>query len=209
MNSFSAGGGCSLKISGGTVTIDAAGDGLDSNGSLEVSGGEVYVSGPTNSANGAFDYDSTGVISGGIVVAAGSSGMAQNFDSSSKQGSILVKTQSAQSAGTKITLTDSSGKLLVSYSPTKQFNSVVVSAPGITVGGKCTLTAGSESYTIEMASIIYGSGGGMGFGGGFGGDAQGQDRPDMPGNSGNTTHGGFDGGSPPTGDSGAGEPIKP
>ena len=53
--------------------------GIDSNSVLTVNGGEVYVSGPTNNGNGAIDYENSGTITGGTVIAAGSSGMAQNF----------------------------------------------------------------------------------------------------------------------------------
>ena len=60
------------------MLVNASGDGIDSNGSLSVSGGVVLVSGSTNSGNGAFDYDSSAKVTGGVVVALGSSGMAQN-----------------------------------------------------------------------------------------------------------------------------------
>ena len=55
-----------------------------------MSGGELYVSGPVNDGNGAFDYNGQATITGGIVVALGSSGMAQNFGNNSTQGSILL-----------------------------------------------------------------------------------------------------------------------
>ena len=79
-----------LIISGGYIVIDAAGDGLDSDGNLTVTGGNVYVYGPESSNNGALDFDGTGTVTGGAVVALGASGMAQNFDDSSSQGSILA-----------------------------------------------------------------------------------------------------------------------
>lgn len=55
-----------IKTTGGTITIDAAGDGIDSNGSLSVTGGEIYASGPTMSGNGALDYNGDAIISGGF-----------------------------------------------------------------------------------------------------------------------------------------------
>ena len=64
-----------ILISGGTLTVSAGGDGLDSNGTLTVTGGTVYVEGPTDSGNGALDYGSSASISGGTVVAVGSVGM--------------------------------------------------------------------------------------------------------------------------------------
>lgn len=166
-----------IKITAGVMKINASGDGVDSNGNLYVTGGEIYVSGPENNGNGALDYNGTADISGGILVAAGASGMAQNFGDTSKQGAILVTTQNMQSGA--IILKDSSGKALLNYTPTKTYNSVVISVPGIKTGEKYTVTMGSETQTIEMTSLIYGSGGmgggRQGFGNGMGGE-----RPQRP-----------------------------
>ncbi|MGN1097119.1 MAG: carbohydrate-binding domain-containing protein, partial [Christensenellales bacterium] len=92
-NSFNTASDASIVISGGNVYVNAVGDGIDSNGSVSVSGGTVVVEGPTNNGNGAFDYDGTATISGGVFVAIGSSGMAMNF-SSATQGSILLNISS-------------------------------------------------------------------------------------------------------------------
>lgn len=168
---------CTLTISGGILIVNAGGDGLDSNGALLVSGGITYVSGPTNNGNGALDSGTGASITGGTVIAAGSSGMAENFGSSSTQGSILLNLSSTAAAGTKVAVADESGNVLASFTPEKAFQSVVVSAPGMTVGGTYTVTVGSSSQTVTLSSLIYGSGGGMGMGGpgqgGMGGPGQG------------------------------------
>lgn len=156
--------GAYIAISGGTMHINASGDGIDSNGDLTVTGGETYVSGPTNSGNGALDYAGEAAISGGIFVAAGASGMAENFGDSSTQGAMLV-TVSSGSAGSTISLCDSSGSQLISWQADKEYNSVVISCPGITEGETYTLTTDGSTTQITMSSLIYNSGGGMG--GGF------------------------------------------
>ena len=160
--------GRSLTVTGGSMIINASGDGVDSNGSLTVTGGLLYISGPTNSGNGALDYGTEGVISGGIVVACGASGMAVNFGSNSTQGSILYNFDTSLNGGDTVTLTNAAGEILASFTPEKAYNSVVISAPGIEAGSTYTLTAGSQSVSIEMTSLIYGSGG-MGGHGGMGG----------------------------------------
>lgn len=170
-----AGGGASnaadsyIKISGGYVEVDAGGDGLDSNGWIEISGGEVYVAGPTNSGNGAIDYERYGTISGGIVIAAGASGMAQNFGNDSTQGSILLNVGN-QSAGT-IRITDQGGNVLASYETAKSYSCVVISCGELRVGETYTITAGTYSESITLDSLIYSNGNGVGggafpFGGG-------------------------------------------
>lgn len=149
-----------INISGGIITVDASGDGVDANGSITVSGGELYVNGPTNDGNGAFDYDGTATITGGMVIAVGSNGMAQNFGNSSTQGSILL-TYSAYSDET-VTLKDTSGNTLVSYSPSKSYNCVVISCPSITTGNTYTVEACGQTTSVTMDSLIYGNPAGMG-----------------------------------------------
>ena len=154
-----------ILISGGTIYVRAEGDGLDSNGALTVTGGEVYVSGPQNGANGAIDYETSGQITGGTVVAAGNSAMAMNFGNSSTQGSIMLAT-SNHASGTVVTLKDSTGKELVRYTSECSFNSVVVSCPALVLGGTYTVTAGEESTEVTLSdSLIYGNGSGFGGGG--------------------------------------------
>ena len=171
-----------ILISGGKLHVNAGGDGIDSNGTLKVTGGDVTVDGPTNSGNGALDAGSGSTITGGTVIAVGSSGMAETFGESSSQGSILYNMQESHSAGEKITLKDSSGKVIAEYTAQKTFNSVVISTPEIKKGSKYTLTVGSESYTIEMSSLSYSNGGGMGMGGAGGMRGMGgTDDPNTPG----------------------------
>lgn len=177
-----------LRISGGTLTVNAGGDGLDSNGALEVSGGTITVQGPQMSGNGALDYGSTGTITGGTLIAVSAGGMEQNFGADSTQGSILLSVGN-QSAGTQVTLTDAGGHVIASLTSAKAFGSVIISAPEIQVGETYTLSVGASTQTITMTSLIYGSGSGMGggFGGGMGGKGGMQ-----PGGQG----GGFPGGFP-------------
>ena len=144
-----------LLITGGTLTIKADGDGLDSNGALEVSGGEVYVSGPTSDGDSAIDYGdgSRATITGGTVVALGSTGMAEGFGNSSTQGSMLIS--ASGNAGDTVTLSDSSGKVLCSYVAQKSFACVLVSAPGVEQGKSYTLKVGSNSIDVTLDGITY------------------------------------------------------
>lgn len=164
-----------ILISGGQLYVNASGDGMDSNGSITISGGEVYVSGPTDSGNGALDYASSAKVTGGIVVAVGSAGMAESFGEDSTQGVIMV-TMDNQEQGSLIQLTDEDGNVLVSWTPEKSFGNVVISCPDMVQGGTYTLTAGTSETTVTLDSLIYsagssGMGGGMndGMGGGMGG----------------------------------------
>lgn len=146
-----------ITISGGTLRIDAGGDGIDSNGDLIVSGGEIYVSGPTSDGDSAIDYDGTATVTGGTVVAAGYSGMAQNFGADSTQGSILLTSRSTSTE--PIRVTDASGSVLAEFAPTKAYNCVIVSTPALKQGSTYTVTMGGESTDVTLESLIYGTGG--------------------------------------------------
>ena len=160
-----------IILSGGTLHIDAGGDGIDSNGMLYVYGGEITVDGPENSGNGALDYNTGAVITGGTLVAVGASGMAENFGADSTQCSMMVTSTEYQEAGSRVILKDSDGKELVEFTAAKRYNNVVISCAEIEVGKTYTVTMGDVSTTVEMTETIYGSG--MGVGGPGGGKGQG------------------------------------
>ena len=166
-----------ISITGGKLTVDASGDGIDSNGALTVSGGETYVSGPTNGGNGTLDYAGEAKVTGGIFVAAGSSGMAMGFGSTSTQGAIFV-TYNSQSAGSLVSLTNAAGEEILHWETTKASGSIVLSCPEIKQGETYTLTVGSITGEIVMTDILYGTTSGMGGpGGGPGGPGGGGGTP--------------------------------
>lgn len=142
---FSAASSNLLTISGGYVTVDAAGDGLDSNGSITMTGGTVIVNGPTGNGNGSLDYDGSFDISGGTLVAAGSSGMLQATADDSSQSTIAMTFSQAQQAGTLVHLQDSDGNTIMTFAPSKNYQSVVISSPKLTQGGSYTLYTGGSS----------------------------------------------------------------
>lgn len=135
----------SIVISGGTVYISASGDGIDANGIIEMTGGHVTVCGPTQGDTSILDYDASCTISGGTFIGTGASGMTRGV--SSGQGTVSVST-GTQSAGTQITLTDSSGNVIASFTPALDFSSIILSAPQIQTGASYTLRIGNGVQTI-------------------------------------------------------------
>ena len=173
-----------IRITDGDITIinetgrDA--DGLDSNGDIYISGGNVFISVTSNGGSCAIDYGSenggTCEISGGTVIAAGSSAMAEGFDSSSEQCFIMYNTSNT-SAGTTVSLKNSAGTVLMSEIIPCSFSSVVISTPELQMGEICTISIGDTEaeITVDNASNFNGFGmGGMKQGGfGMGGMQQG------------------------------------
>ncbi len=149
-----------ILITGGTININANGDGIDSNGCIGITGGSVYVLGPSDNGNGAMDYGICAAITGGEIVAVGGSGMAQGFGDESPQCSALVNFDEWVDAGETITLTDSDGKEVLSYKADKKFNSVVISTSDMKQGGIYTLTVGDQGSTFTLDDITYSEGSG-------------------------------------------------
>lgn len=183
-NTFNSNSDAQINITGGYILVNASGDGVDSNGSITMSGGVLLVSGPTDSGNGAFDYNSSAVVTGGTAILCGSSGMAQGFSQNSSQASFMYTLNGSANAGDSIAVTDSSGKVIASFMPSKQYNSIIVSSPELTVGSSYTVTiggtvtgcdqngytvsgkvtGGDSSFAVEISSVStsYGASGGMG-----------------------------------------------
>ena len=176
-----------VYINGGYLYVDANGDGIDANGSIEMTAGTVIVNGPTNDGNGPLDYLGTFNISGGYLVAVGSSGMAQAPSITSTQYSVMYNFTSPQAAGTMVHIETESGQEVLTFAPAKLYQSVLLSSPGLENGSTYVVysggsssgtaadglfsggafTGGSQVSSFTITSMVTGESTGMGgFGGG-------------------------------------------
>ncbi len=142
-----------LTINGGDIYVNAAGDGLDSNGSIYINGGTVIVDGPSDSANGALDYDSECKITAGSLIAVGASGMAQGISSSSVQYGVLINFTSNYTSGTVISILDSNDDEVMTYTSSKSFSSVVFSSSQLSQGTYTIKVNGSTYQTFSISNI--------------------------------------------------------
>ena len=168
-----------LIFNGGNIYVNASGDGLDSNGYLEINGGTIIVDGPTSSGNGALDAESSVSYNGGSLIAVGASGMAVAPGSSSSKYSLSVFFSSTYSAGTTLTVKDSSGNTLLEYSPKKSFAHAVFSSESFKEGETYTILVNGSEYasaTLSEKTTQLGSGGMMMPGAQGGGQQPGQGR---------------------------------
>lgn len=140
-----------MVINGGYVHVLAGGDGLDSNGDLTINGGEVYVDDPSDNGNSAIDYGekSSFYINGGTVVAVGSSGMAEDVSSDSKQQAAFVKLDSQADAG-DVTLKDADGNEIISYTAQKKYDCVIISTAALKEGQTYTLSASGNESEVSL-----------------------------------------------------------
>ena len=145
-----------LYINGGYVWVDAGGDGLDVNGAANMTGGTVLVNGPTENMNGALDYIGGFNISGGLLVAVGSTGMAQAPDQSSSQNSLLINLSSTLSAGTLIHIQNSAGEDILTFASTKRYQSLAFSSPELVNGETYTVSYGGSSSGSQLDGLYQG-----------------------------------------------------
>ena len=138
--------GGSITISGGHIYVTAYGDGIDANGTIDMTGGFVVVTGPTRGDTATLDYDTRATISGGTFIGTGASGMAQTF-SENAQGVIAVSAGN-RSAETEFLLTDSDGSEVIRYAPELDYSVIILSSPEIVSGENYTLSVGSDTAEV-------------------------------------------------------------
>lgn len=159
----------SVTVTGGNLTINSGGDGFDSNGVATISGGTVTVHGPVQNNNGALDVNGSFKISGGVLAAAGSAGMAVAPGTDSPQGWVSATLTTAVPAGTTLNIVDTKGAVVATFVTTKTVQNIVFSSAAIQTGQEYKVTSGtSEIATVTAGTAPAGRGGGPG-GGGFGG----------------------------------------
>lgn len=144
-----------LTINGGFITVDASGDGIDVNGCATMTGGTVIVNGPENNGNGALDYDGTFEVSGGVLIAAGSTGMAQAPSDGSSINSIKL-TLSSQSAENIVRIEDEDGNEIVTFAPAKQYASIVIASSEFETGSTYNVYVGGSSDGTSNSGLYEG-----------------------------------------------------
>ena len=147
------GGGASdgyINITGGTIYMNASGDGIDANGTLAISGGHTTVCGPTQGDTAVLDFDISAAITGGTFIGTGSSMMAQTFTQTDGIGVLPLRVGN-QSAGSRIVLTDSNGNVIIDYTPELNFAIVILASPDITPGETYDLAIGSQSAEVQAS----------------------------------------------------------
>ena len=132
-----------IILEGGTLTIDAEGDGIDSNGTVSISGGSLVVNGSVQGGNGPLDAAGDITITGGTVWALGTSDMLQGFAQGSTQASITANI--AGTAGQTLIILDANGKEVTRQTASKDFQAVIMSSADLVDG---------QTYTIQVEGTI-------------------------------------------------------
>jgi len=130
------------------------GDGIDVNGTATMSGGYVLVYGTSADNQSALDFDVSFEISGGTIIAIGSTGMIHSLSTTSSQASILYADSETYGEGTVITLYDDENNVLLQVEAIRSFAGAVISLEELTMNGTYTLELDSDSYEFEVSSTV-------------------------------------------------------
>ena len=146
-----------IILEGGTLTIDAEGDGIDSNGTVTISGGSLAVNGSIQGGNGPLDAAGDITITGGTVWALGTSDMLQGFAQDSTQASITANI--AGTAGQTLIILDAKGKEVARQTASKDFQAVIMSSADLVDGQTYTIQVEGTTQTATAALVTPVTGG--------------------------------------------------
>ncbi|WP_313125254.1 hypothetical protein [Proteiniclasticum ruminis] len=120
----------------------------------EMTGGLVIIEGPVNDGNSALDYNGSFSITGGTLLALGSSGMAMNVSETSTQGAFLLNGKEV-AAGETLVIKTSSGEELFSYTTEKNSASLLFSSEDLKQGETYEVySEGKELSEVSMTSLM-------------------------------------------------------
>ena len=146
-----------IILEGGTLTVDAEGDGIDSNGTVTISGGSLVVNGAVQDGNGPLDAAGDITITGGTVWALGTSDMLQGFAQGSTQASITANI--AGTAGQTLIILDANGKEVARQTASKDFQAVIMSSADLVDGQTYTIQVEGTTQTATAALVTPVTGG--------------------------------------------------
>ena len=147
-----------INISGGTVTVNAEGDGIDSNGTATFSGGTVTVNGPAAGGNNALDSNGDLLLNGGTVTTGSTADMFEAPSSASTSGYLKITDSSALTQGSTVQVTDSSGTVVANYKiTTSGVQLVLVSNKNIVKGQDYKVYVASGDVDIDSTDVANGA----------------------------------------------------
>ena len=164
----------SLNISGGLVNVNCNGDGLDSNGALNITGGSsiVWAQAP-NGDNSPLDSDGTMTVNGGMVFGGGTNPMNENPSTSTSQPYVKYggssgggwggpgggSSGSTISSGRTVVVKNASSQVVFSIKAPKNINYAIYSDPTMTSSTNWSITSDTSTPTTTnfWSEHSYGS----------------------------------------------------
>lgn len=150
--------GSMLNLNGGNIYVNSStGDGLDSNGSIKITGGTIAVHGPQSEPEVGMDCNGTCDVTGGLLVISGiNSNMTEAMSTSSSQYGLKITSSSRINANTIFNIQDSDGNNLVTFKPVRNYSSIIFSSPALQNGKSYTIYTGGNSNGSDNCGLYSG-----------------------------------------------------
>ena len=147
-----------INVSGGNITVNAEGDGIDSNGVTTLSGGTLIVNGPSQGGNAALDTNGDLLLNGATVLSGSTADMFEDPSTNSTSGYLKLTNSSGFEQGSTVQVADSSGKVVANYKVTKSnVQLVLVSSSSIVKGQSYTVYTTTSAVDSNAASLASGA----------------------------------------------------
>ena len=147
-----------INVSGGNITVNAEGDGIDSNGVTTLSGGTLIVNGPSQGGNAALDTNGDLLLNGATVLSGSTADMFEAPSTNSTSGYLKLTNSSGFEQGSTVQVADSSGKVVANYKVTKSnVQLVLVSSSSIVKGQSYTAYTTTSAVDSNAASLASGA----------------------------------------------------
>ncbi|MDH6363175.1 hypothetical protein M2139_000150 [Enterococcus sp. PF1-24] len=170
-----------IIIAGGKTTVVVSdGDGIDSNGDVEMTDGLLIVDGPVSGGNGVLDYNGTFTLSGGQLLGIGTANMAQTPNEDSQQASLAVALENQQKAGGSLAIQTDNDEWLT-YTPQNTFTYLVLSDSSFEIDKEVTITYDKQALGSYLLTDNVTTSGNLSMVAGGGGHPSGE-RPTNPPN---------------------------
>ncbi|MFA9398089.1 MAG: carbohydrate-binding domain-containing protein [Clostridiaceae bacterium] len=143
-----------ITINGGEIFVNVnGGDGIDSNGTIHITGGNIISLGSIVQGNEGVDTNGNDMftITGGTVIATGIGATAPSSDST--QASLYFDLNSTQAQGTKFTI-ELDGKEIVSYAPERTYQALYYSSDILTEGATYDTSVDRGTSITSIAAIV-------------------------------------------------------
>ena len=136
-----------IKIFGGNITLSGGNDVLDSNGTLEITGGTITVNNPNMVVYGEpdciIDVNGTAIVSGGTFIA-----YSRGATSASQAFTVPYITSSVTESGASVTVKDASGQTVIEIASAEKCSTLYIASDKLTSGETYTVTVGSTTTEV-------------------------------------------------------------
>lgn len=147
-----------INVSGGNITVNAEGDGIDSNGVTTLSGGTLIVNGPSQGGNAALDTNGDLLLNGATVLSGSTADMFEAPSTNLTSGYLKLTNSSGFEQGSTVQVADSSGKVVANYKVTKSnVQLVLVSSSSIVKGQSYTVYTTTSAVDSNATSLASGA----------------------------------------------------